>query len=82
METSLTTESATTTRQPVPRLAYSVSEAAEALGVSCRTAWALVASGRLGTVRVGRRVLVPVVALGEFIAADLRPSHPQESPHV
>ena len=82
METSLTTDSTTARRQPVARLAYSVPEAAQALGVSCRTAWALVASGRLDTVRIGRRRLVPLSALAAFINADICPPHSQETPHV
>lgn len=41
-------------------------EAAEALGIGRSTAFELVASGALASVRVGRRRLVPVSALREF----------------
>lgn len=41
-------------------------EAAEVLGVGRSTAFDLVASGQLASVRVGRRRLVPVSALREF----------------
>ena len=79
METSLTTDSTTTRRPPVARLAYSVPEAAEALGLSPRTAWQLVAAGRLGSVRVGRRVLVPISELARFISADLHQTRPEQT---
>jgi excisionase family DNA binding protein len=41
-------------------------EAAEALGIGRSTAFELVASGQLASVRVGRRRLVPASALREF----------------
>ena len=41
-----------------PRLAYSVSEAARPLGISGRSVRYLLRTGRLGFVRLGRRVLI------------------------
>lgn len=80
MEAAITTES-TTHRQPVPRLALSVPEAAAALGLSPRSVWQLIADGALPVRRVGKRVLVPTAELAAFIAADTHPTH-QEQTHV
>ncbi|MHB1713012.1 MAG: helix-turn-helix domain-containing protein [Acidimicrobiales bacterium] len=45
------------------RLVVSVAEAGELLGVSRAFAYELAARGELKTIRLGRRVLVPKVAL-------------------
>jgi excisionase family DNA binding protein len=45
------------------RLVYSVAEAAELLGISRAFAYELVARGELPVIRLGRRRLVPKVAL-------------------
>ena len=49
------------------RLALGLGEAAAALGVSRFTVARLVRSGKLRGVRVGRRVVVPLAALEEFL---------------
>ena len=46
----------------------SVSEAGKRLGVSKSTAWRLVQSGLLRSVRVGKRVIVPVSATNDFLS--------------
>lgn len=51
----------------VPEL-YRVEEAAEALRLSRRTVYELIRSGRLRTVKVGSRRLVPVAAVREYVA--------------
>jgi excisionase family DNA binding protein len=51
----------------VARVALSVEEAAQAVGLSERYVWDLVKSGALRTKRVGRRRIVPVEALQEFM---------------
>ena len=48
---------------------YPVSEVAYRLGVTERKVWSLIAEGRLRTVRLDGRRLVPAAALREFIAA-------------
>ena len=48
----------------------SVSEAGKRIGVSKSTAWRLVQSGLLRSVRVGKRVIVPVSATNEFLSGD------------
>lgn len=46
----------------------SVPAAAGRLGIAIRTVYLLVARGDLAACRIGRRVLIPVVALEQFIA--------------
>jgi excisionase family DNA binding protein len=47
---------------------YRVDEAAEALRLSRSVVYELIRSGRLRTVKEGRRRLVPVSALAEYVA--------------
>jgi excisionase family DNA binding protein len=49
------------------RLAYSLKEAAEAVGLSVRSLRYLVAAGKVGFCRVGRRVLIPHVELERLL---------------
>lgn len=53
----------------VTPVAYRVEEAAEALRVSRTHMYELIRSGRLRSVKVGSRRLVPLVALDEYLAA-------------
>ena len=50
------------------RLVYTVAEAGELLGISRAFAYELVARGELPVIRLGRRRLVPKVALLALIA--------------
>jgi excisionase family DNA binding protein len=52
------------------RLAVTVAEAARMLGISRTLAYELVARGELPHVRLGRRIVVPRVALERLVAAD------------
>lgn len=52
-----------------PRLGLSVPEAAEAAGLSKRFMWDLVKNGKVRTRRIGKRVIVTVAALNEFLNA-------------
>ena len=54
--------------ESLPRMLVSVTEASRALGVSRSFAYELVAAGVLRSIRLGRRVLVPVSALEDLIA--------------
>ena len=54
--------------QVVPVL-YTVEEAAQALRMSRSVVYELIRSGQLRTVKVGRRRLVPVPAVGEYADA-------------
>lgn len=57
-------------RVDVERLAVSVSEAAESIGVSERFVWKLMQRGEMPHRRVGRRVLIPVDRLREWLVQD------------
>ncbi|QDP94803.1 helix-turn-helix domain-containing protein [Microlunatus elymi] len=48
---------------------YSVDEACEALRLSRSAIYELIRSGRLRSIKEGRRRLVPVAALQEYVAA-------------
>ena len=50
------------------RLLITVEEAAERLGIGRTLAWELVRAGALPSVRLGRCVRIPLVALEEWIA--------------
>ncbi|WP_395697895.1 helix-turn-helix domain-containing protein [Methylocella sp.] len=49
------------------KLAYHMKEFCAALGISPSTAWAQVAAGKIATIRVGRRVLVPAAELQRIL---------------
>ena len=49
------------------RHAYSMREVAHAIGLSERSVWAMIASGRLRAVRLGRSVRIPREALAELL---------------
>lgn len=53
----------------VMHVLYSVGEAAEALRLSRSVIYELIRSGRLRTVKQGRRRLVPLRALEEYVAS-------------
>lgn len=59
--------------QPVERLAYTLTEARQAIGVGESTMRCLVASGALPAVRVGRRVLISKAAVLAFLDGPGRP---------
>jgi excisionase family DNA binding protein len=61
----LTTENHETSA--VPPVLYRVDEAADALRLSRSVVYELIRSGQLRTVKVGRRRLVPVPALAEYV---------------
>ena len=54
----------------VSRIAFSVDEAAESLGVSANTVWNLIRDGALRRVKVGRRTLIPVTSLEALVAPE------------
>jgi excisionase family DNA binding protein len=55
--------------EPLPKLTLSVDQAAHSLGISSRSLKTLIGKGELKVVRIGRRVLVSVTTLEEFIRA-------------
>lgn len=56
--------------RPTPRN-LSIQEACEAIGVSRRTVYKLTASGRLATVKIGRRRLVPPSEITRMTSAEV-----------
>lgn len=54
--------------EPVPKLALSIVETAEAIGVCERTVQTLLSNGEIPSVRVGQRRLIPVDALKEWLS--------------
>lgn len=55
--------------EPIPRVTLSVTEAAKSLGLSDRTITSLIAKGEIPVVRIGKRRLIPVDGLREWVAA-------------
>jgi excisionase family DNA binding protein len=56
-------------QEPRKRLAVSVTEAATMLGISRGLAYELVHRGELPVIQLGRRLVVPIVALERLVAA-------------
>ncbi len=54
-------------RPTVPAVLYRVDEAAAALRLSRSVLYELIRSGQLRSVKAGRRRLVPVAALSEYV---------------
>jgi len=61
------------------RVAFSVREAAEALGVSPRTLVREIQRGNLRAARVARRVVIPADALAEFLGCRRMPEATMET---
>ena len=55
---------------PLPCLALTIDEAAEVLRLSRCTVLELVGEKRLRVVRVGRRVIIPIRAIEDFLGPD------------
>jgi excisionase family DNA binding protein len=58
-----------TVKSDVVPLLYRVDEAAAALRLSRSSVYKLIRSGQLRSVKQGRRRLVPVIALAEYVAS-------------
>ena len=52
----------------MPRRAISINEAAETLGIGISKAYQAAKSGDIPTIRLGKRILVPVAALEKMLA--------------
>lgn len=53
---------------PAPARLLDVDEAAAMLGIGRTAAYGLMQGGRLGSLKIGRRRLVPAAAIAEYIA--------------
>lgn len=51
----------------INRQTRKIEEAAEMIGIGERSTYALVRSGQLRSVRVGRKILIPLSAIAEFL---------------
>jgi excisionase family DNA binding protein len=58
------------TTEPMERRTFTVEEAGQILGLSRNSAYSLAKDGSLPTIRLGRRLLVPKVALDRLLAGD------------
>jgi excisionase family DNA binding protein len=63
-----TSESASSSEDSLKQV-FTVSEAADVLGISRTLAYDLVAKGQLPAIRLGRRIVVPAQALGALLSA-------------
>jgi len=60
-----------TLKQDIPKLAYSIKEACQAIGI-CRTTFQKhIADGHIRVVHVGGRVLIPAQVLHDLVADGL-----------
>jgi len=58
--------------QPIiPKFAYTLEEAAEALHIGRTLSYAMAADGRLRVVRLGRKILVPVTEVQAFLDREM-----------
>ena len=54
-------------KDSVTRLTTTIPEAAELLGIGRNTAYEAVRRGEIPTIRIGKRILVPVIALERLL---------------
>ena len=59
--------------QPVERRTLTIKETAASLGISDWMVYEMVKRGELKTIRVGKRILVPVSALDQFVSENQSP---------
>lgn len=53
---------------PVERLAFTIVEAAQSIGIGHTRMGDLVRAGRIGIVRIGKRIIIPRESLQQFLA--------------
>ena len=66
---------------PLQDRGFSVEQAAEVIGVSRATIFELIGSGQLGSIKIGRRRVIPGVAIHEFITNRLADSRAAQDGH-
>ena len=66
---SLSTEQGTRASSPPPRLSLTIIEAAGAIGISRRQIYVEMQSKRLGSIKVGKRRLIPADELRRWFRA-------------
>ena len=71
------------TEEATPRIAVSIQEGAKMLGISKPHFLPLVKEGKIRTVKIGRRILVSVQSLREFVDGRKAPDNsPENSPEL
>lgn len=68
----------TPTFAPFERLAYTVAEAAQSIGLGHTRMGDIVRAGRIRVVRIGKRILIPRAALQEFLDSNSEPVSGEE----
>ena len=64
---------------PIPKLAYTVEEAAAALNLGRSLTFTLINEGRLHAVRLGRKIIIPVTELQAFLDREMGSSESRSS---
>lgn len=59
------------------KLTLTVQEAAELIGISRAQAYRCVRSGQLKAVQLGRRIVVPIIAVEELLSMTVAPDGPR-----
>ena len=59
--------------KPEARLVFTITETANALGISRAFAYELVRKGELPSIRLGRRIVVPKLQLAKLVGVDADP---------
>jgi excisionase family DNA binding protein len=65
-------------KEDIRPIGVSIPQAAKMLGVSKKTFYPLIKEGKIRTVKIGRRVLVSVQSLHEFVDGKTAPGNPAE----
>ena len=61
--------------QPVERRTLTIKETAAPLGISDRMVYEMVERGDIQTIRIGKRILVPISALDQFVNENRSPNN-------
>ena len=65
--------------EPTPRISVSIQEGAKMLGISKPHFLPLIKEGKIRTIKVGRRILVSVQSLYDFVNGTKAPGSPTEN---
>jgi len=57
---------------PIPKLAYTVDEASDALNMGKSMTFTLINEGRLRVIRLGRKILIPVTECQAFLDREMK----------
>lgn len=57
----------------IQKQTYSVPEAAKILGIGRSLAYEIAAAGQIPTIRIGKRILIPIAGLEKFLSGEWTP---------